>query len=83
MAVRPSPEARVCVAHPHIYLFFPAGEGLGRLLSLVLTLSETMCVTGDLATRLAGVVVAPRGARPVEKEPRSVLPAAEGGRSFS
>lgn len=42
------------VVHPRIYLFFPACEGLGRMLSLVLTLSETMCVTGDLVTRQAG-----------------------------
>lgn len=34
------------VVHPCIYLFFSAGEGLGQVLSLVLTLSETMCVTG-------------------------------------
>lgn len=30
------------------------------MLSLVLTVSETMCVTGDLVTRQVGVVVAPR-----------------------
>lgn len=83
LGVRPSPEARLFVVHPHIYLFFPAGEGLGRLLSLVLTLSGTTCVTGDLATHPAGVVVAPGGARPMEKEPLSVLPAAEGGSPFS
>lgn len=37
----------------------------------------------DLVTCQAGVVVAPKGVRPVEKEPRSILPTAEGRSSFS